>query len=220
MRLRSLSGRRPKSHDFGYTENVSLTERQRCQPCKLVRWVRLLQDTLGDRLTVGYRSLTPTMEVRILLPDWCTTNRTTSGQLRLVAIPGSEPGGVGSIPTPGNAIALRITEVSRLRLLMKMKTEVIRPDEEPVLKTGGGASRLWVRVPRLPLNVARLSESIGIEEGSAQRAKLRDFVVRAGGWPGHDGGRSTVPIGMLRIGTRARPRSSASPVGRWKHRSE
>jgi hypothetical protein len=29
--------------------------------------------------------------------------------------------------------------------------EGIRPDEEPVLKTGGGASRLGVRVPRLPL---------------------------------------------------------------------
>ena len=30
-------------------------------------------------------------------------------------------------------------------------TEGIRPDEEPVLKTGGGVSRLGVRVPRLPL---------------------------------------------------------------------
>ena len=29
--------------------------------------------------------------------------------------------------------------------------EGIRPDEEPVSKTGGGASRLGVRVPRLPL---------------------------------------------------------------------
>ena len=38
----------------------------------------------------------------------------------------------------------------------------------------------------------------------------------AGGWPGRDCGRSTVPIGMLRIGTGARPRSPASPDGLWK----
>ena len=31
------------------------------------------------------------------------------------------------------------------------KTEVIRLDEEPVSKTGAGASPLWVQVPRLPL---------------------------------------------------------------------
>jgi hypothetical protein len=29
--------------------------------------------------------------------------------------------------------------------------EVIRPDEGPVSKTGDEATRLWVRVPRLPL---------------------------------------------------------------------
>lgn len=29
--------------------------------------------------------------------------------------------------------------------------EVIRPDEDPVSKTGDEATRLWVRVPRLPL---------------------------------------------------------------------
>ena len=33
--------------------------------------------------------------------------------------------------------------------------EGIRPDEEPVLKTGGGVSRLGVRVPRLPLRNMR-----------------------------------------------------------------
>ena len=32
----------------------------------------------------------------------------------------------------------------------KLTTEVNRPDEEPVLKTGAGSRSLWVRVPRLP----------------------------------------------------------------------
>ena len=33
-------------------------------------------------------------------------------------------------------------------------TEGIRPDEEPVLKTGGGMVRLGVRVPRLPPQIS------------------------------------------------------------------
>ena len=37
------------------------------------------------------------------------------------------------------------------QLAATKETEVIRLDEEPVLKTGGGTDRLWVRVPRLPL---------------------------------------------------------------------
>jgi hypothetical protein len=32
----------------------------------------------------------------------------------------------------------------------KTTTEVNRPDEEPVLKTGAGSRSLWVQVPRLP----------------------------------------------------------------------
>ena len=96
---------------------------------------------------------------------------------------------------------------------------------------------MWVQVPRLPLNVAITlprdepnasrtleSEKLGSLVKHSARLAERDgyveIVVRAGGWPGHDGGRSTVPIGMLRIGTEARPRSPASPGGRWKHRSE
>lgn len=44
----------------------------------------------------------------------------SAGQLLLVAMLGSEPGGVGSIPTPAALLS-----------------EVIRPDEEAVLKTAG-----------------------------------------------------------------------------------
>ena len=67
--LRCLEGSTPSPSALHELNDVSLTERQRCQPSKLVRWVRLPQDTLGDRLKVGYRSLKPTMEVRILLPE-------------------------------------------------------------------------------------------------------------------------------------------------------
>ena len=49
-----------------------------------------------------------------------------------------------------------------------MQTEVIRPDEEPVLKTGDGTDRLWVRVPRLPLldDTTRVPGVIGSTAGS------------------------------------------------------
>jgi hypothetical protein len=57
-----------------------------------------------------------------------------AGQLLLVVTPGSEPGSRWF--------------VSNSRSL---QTEVIRPDEEPVLKTGGRDRDLRVRVPRLPL---------------------------------------------------------------------
>jgi hypothetical protein len=36
--------------------------------------------------------------------------------------------------------------------LPQLATEVIRPDEDTVLKTVGRESDLWVRVPRLPLD--------------------------------------------------------------------
>ena len=47
-------------------------------------------------------------------------------------------------------------------------TEVIRPDEEPVLKKGDGTDRLWVRVPRLPLldDTTRVPGVIGSTAGS------------------------------------------------------
>lgn len=48
--LRCLEGSTPSPSAFDVVNDVSLTERQRCQPSKLVRWVRLPQDTLGDRL--------------------------------------------------------------------------------------------------------------------------------------------------------------------------
>src|SRR5262249_5779024 len=48
---------------------VSLAERQRHRSSKPDRWVRLPQDTLGDRLTVGRQPLKLRMEVRVLLPE-------------------------------------------------------------------------------------------------------------------------------------------------------
>lgn len=47
------------------------------------------------------------------------------------------------------------------------RSEVIRLDQEPVLKTGRGFCPLWVRVPRLPFakhgTVAQLAEALGSE---------------------------------------------------------
>ena len=58
---------------------------------------------------------------------------------------GSQQRSTGRIhPAPDSRLP---TPVSRHTTLQ----EVIRPDEEPVSKTGAGAKRpLWVRVPRLP----------------------------------------------------------------------
>jgi hypothetical protein len=39
-----------------------------------------------------------------------------------------------------------------VRFQLPQFTEVIRPDEDAVLKTVGRKRDLWVRVPRLPLN--------------------------------------------------------------------
>ena len=52
-----------------------LADRQRRQPSKLNRRVRFpqstfdIEDTLGDRLTVGRLALNQAMEVRFLLPE-------------------------------------------------------------------------------------------------------------------------------------------------------
>src|SRR6516162_3398769 len=96
--------------------NVPLAERQRRQPSKLARRVRLPQGTLGDRLTVGCLPLKQAMEVQILLPEPLTEgetqlDETIAGWLLLVATPGSEPGGRWFDSNPRNS------------------TEVIRPDE-------------------------------------------------------------------------------------------
>ena len=50
----------------------------------------------------------------------------------------------------------------------QLATEVIRPDQEPVLKTGGRHRDLWVRVPRLPLidSNTRVPGVIGSTAGS------------------------------------------------------
>ena len=102
---------------------MPLAERQRRQPSKLERRVRFPQGILGDRLTVGCLPLNQATEVRILLPESFDERDSqffdnTAGWLLLVATPGSEPGGRWFDSNPRNF------------------TEVIRPDEEPVLKTG------------------------------------------------------------------------------------
>ena len=103
---------------------MPLAERQRRQPSKLARWVRFPQGTLGDRLTVGCLSLKQAMKVQVLLPEPFGERgpqiaENTAGWLLLVATPGSDPGGRWFDSNSRNF------------------TEVIRPDEEPVLKTGG-----------------------------------------------------------------------------------
>jgi hypothetical protein len=84
----------------------------------------------------------------------------------------------GSIPTPGTKQPLRDRlTVGRdaLNVLMLVRfqlpqfaTEVIRPDEEVVLKTTSRASDLWVRVPRLPPQRAH---------GPTGRHKLRTLEI-------------------------------------------
>src|SRR5262245_21045623 len=118
-----LEGSTPSPSADGESNDVSLAERQRHQPSKLDRWVRFPQDTFrfvdrgssNGRISVfeaedGGSNPSP----RTVLADG-TANRTEisdlrfqisdhiPGQLRLVALPGSELGGVGSIPTPGNS---------------------------------------------------------------------------------------------------------------------
>ena len=77
-------------------QDVPLAERQRFQPSKLARWVRLPQGTLntiGDRLTVGCLALTQEKKVRILLPEllrgvsshWSVVDEPELLQGRLVA---------------------------------------------------------------------------------------------------------------------------------------
>ena len=81
--------------------------------------------TIGDRLTVGCLALNQVVEVQILLPELRT--RFAPGQSLLVVMPGSEPGGRWFDSDPRNLFVAHLSP----------KTEVIRPDEEPVSKTGG-----------------------------------------------------------------------------------
>ena len=87
----------------------------------------LFGTTIGDRLTVGRLALNQVDGGSSPSPRTCTgtlSRRTTDpGQLLLVVTPGSEPGGRWFDSNPRN---------------FAIDTEVIRPDEEPVLKTGGG----------------------------------------------------------------------------------
>ena len=76
-------------------------------------------------------------------------------------LPGFEPGDAGSSPAPrtididagssnGRTGRSERSGVGSIPAPATRKTEVIRPDEEPVSKTGA-VTPLWVRVPRLPL---------------------------------------------------------------------
>ncbi len=119
----SLEGSTPSPSALKH--HVPLAERQRRQPSKLDRRVQLPQGILGDRLMVGCLPLKQATEVRILLPEPFGNREAqiadnTAGWLLLVATPGSDPGGRWFDSNSRNS------------------TEVIRPDEEPVLKTGGG----------------------------------------------------------------------------------
>ena len=96
------------------------------------RRVRFPQGTLqfefvriGDRLTVGCLALNQVVEVQILLPELIRPH--APGQLLLVVMPGSEPGGRWFDSNPRNLLVAHLSP----------STEVIRPDEEPVSKTGG-----------------------------------------------------------------------------------
>src|SRR5438046_802766 len=73
--------------------------------------------------------------------------------------------------------------------------EANRPDQGPVLKTGGGAGRLWVRVPRLPprsearrpgkagaVPIGRVRSSPGTPTGRAARLKPGRLWVRIPPW--------------------------------------
>ena len=85
---------------------------------------------------------------------------------------------LGSIPTPGiykKQLRDRLTVGSGalngwmlVRFQLPQLTEVIRPDEEVVLKTTGRICDLWVRVPRLPLIRAH---------GPTGRHKLRTLEI-------------------------------------------
>ena len=135
-----------------------MADRFRHQPSKLDRRVRFPQGTLHAR---GWANGTlpgfepgdggsipsPRAYARERYP------RRIPGQLLLVVTPGSEPGGRWFDSNPRSLLA---------------RTEVIRPDEDPVLKTGGGTARLWVRVPRLPLldDTIRVPGVIGSTAGS------------------------------------------------------
>ena len=129
------------------------------------------------------------------------------------AIPGSEPGG-------------RWFDFNS-----RSFTEVIRQDEEPVLKTGGGASRLRVRVSRLPLTTHGLivqQEDIGFARrrfGCNSRWVHSNSIVL---WPSGEGSSLTksgswvrVPPGLLRLRQNAQIRQlakrldSGSDAQRW-----
>ena len=78
--------------------------------------------------------------------------------------------------------------MTQVRFLPPQLTEVIRPVEEPVLKTGGGLSRLRVRVSRLPLTTMRpwcngsMTGSNPVGQGSSPwgRACGRTFACEMG----------------------------------------
>jgi len=73
---------------------------------------------------------------------------------------------VGSMPTPAGFVgqAARLLGNWWSTRAECSATEVIRPDEEPVLRTGGGDDRLGVRVPRLPLGDSVRFAVFGVQQ--------------------------------------------------------
>jgi hypothetical protein len=130
------------------------------------------------------------------------------GQLLLVVTPGSDPGGRTFDSCPRNCSKARrgvfpmlffsppyqggvgggsspespAPDLS-LPTSIARPTEAIRPDEGPVLKTGGGPRRLWVRVPRLPLRSARTSRGPGTP--TAERPGLNPGACGFDSHPGY-----------------------------------
>jgi hypothetical protein len=135
----------------------------------------------GTRAGTGRRLLTAPTQVRFLPPQLCALGRAAevpgfqpgeagsipAGHSRGSAngrLPGFEPGDAGSNPAPRTLVTdagssngrtghSECPRVGSIPAPATCKTEVIRPDEEPVSKTGA-VTPLWVRVPRLPLTHA------------------------------------------------------------------
>jgi hypothetical protein len=130
---RHLAGSIPAAAAWGSTRlSCSWPSGLRHRSSKPDRRVRFPQSTsqfdvvtIGDRLTVGCLALNQVVEVQVLLPELRTLS--DPGQSLLVVTPGSEPGVRWFDSNPRNLFAARLSRC----------TEVIRPDEEPVSKTGG-----------------------------------------------------------------------------------
>jgi hypothetical protein len=160
----------------------------------------------GTRAGTGRRLLTAPTQVRFLPPQLCALGRAAkvpafqageagsipAGHSRGSAngrLPGFEPGDAGSSPAPrtlvidagssnGRTGRSERSGVGSIPAPATLKTEVIRPDEEPVSKTGA-VTPLWVRVPRLPLRNKTVPWSSGNDSWPTPRQRrfksVRDY---------------------------------------------